>query len=92
MIARLERRESVCVRRNGRKGREGDTEGTPEVKIGHAVGLGSRARGSWRLPWPGTGGRQWRRRPLPGGPSMEVDKQLMYGVAVAMADECLSWH
>jgi hypothetical protein len=40
----------------------------------------------------------WNRRTavaaatFAGGPSMEVDKQLMYGVAVAMADECLSWH
>jgi hypothetical protein len=36
----------VCV--YGRK--EGkDMERTPEVKMSHAVGLESRARGSWRL-------------------------------------------
>jgi hypothetical protein len=61
MISRLEGRECVCTE---------ERKGTLDVKIGHAVRMGSRARGSW--PCPGTEGR--RRRPLPGGPSLNVDK------------------
>jgi hypothetical protein len=55
--------ECVCVRKEGK-----DMERTPEVKMSHAVGLESRARGSWRLE-PVDGGVRDCCRPGPAWPA-----------------------